>query len=70
MVFDGGYNRGISLDYQSGDKPALLISTLEALAVLMALKLYYVNVPRKNVTAVTLVTTSHDTGAMAPRSTN
>ena len=35
--------------YERGDKPALLISTLEALAVLMSLK-FYDNVPGKNVT--------------------
>ena len=33
--------------YERGDKPALLVSTLEALAVLMALKLYYGNDPRE-----------------------
>ena len=45
--------------YERGDKPALLISTLEALAVLMALKLYG-NDPGKNVTSVTLVPTFTD----------
>ena len=46
--------------YERGDRPALLVSTLEALAVLMALKLYYGNDPGNNVTSVTLVPTFTD----------
>ena len=36
--------------YERGNKPALLISTLEALAVLIALKLYYGDDPADNPT--------------------
>ena len=41
--------------FESGNKPALLISTLEALAVLTALKLYYGDDPDDTTTRITLV---------------
>ena len=40
--------------YERGNKPALLISTLEALAVLMALKLHHGDDPGRNTTSVAL----------------
>ena len=46
--------------FERGDKPALLISTLEALAVLMALKLYHGDEPGSNATSVTLAPTFTD----------
>ena len=41
MVFTRTQGRGLALDLFPGRKPALVISTLEALAVLVALKLLY-----------------------------
>ena len=46
--------------YECGNKPALLISTLEALAVLIALKLYYGDDPGNGTTSVALVPTFTD----------
>ena len=43
--------------YERGNKPALLISTLKPLAVLVSLKLYYGDDPGPNTTSVTLVPT-------------
>ena len=56
--------------YERGDKPALLISTFEALAVLVALKIYYGDESGRNTTSVTLVPTFTDNNEMDMPSTS
>ena len=46
--------------YERGDKPSLVISTLEALAVLISLKLFFGNEPKKGRTKVQVIPTWTD----------
>ena len=57
MVFTRTQGRRLALDYSKGRKPALVISPLEALAVLVALKLLYGETPREKHTRVQIVPT-------------
>ena len=46
--------------FEKGSKPALIVSTLEALAVVVALKVYYGEVPGVNRSRVRIVPTTTD----------
>ena len=46
--------------FEKSSKPALIISTLEALAVVVALKVYYGETPRRNRSSIRIVPTTTD----------
>ena len=46
--------------FEKSSKPALIISTLEALAVVVALKVYYGEEPRKDRSRIRIVATTTD----------
>ena len=50
----------MALVFEKSSKPALVISTLEALAVLIALKLYYGEEPRTDRSSIRIVPTTTD----------